>query len=79
MNSIFKRKNEMDFILEQMWQIVLRETGVDDDSGCDWFTRGSTTFIGDIDWVVSEKEEVANLVNAINALNGLPELINSKP
>ena len=72
--SIFKDERTM--LLEKMWEIVLRETGVEDDAGCDWFTIDNTTYIGGIDWIISEDKEVAYLVDAINALNGLPEFIN---
>lgn len=72
--SIFKDERTM--LLEKMWEIVLRETGVEDDAGCDWFTIDHATYIGGIDWIVSEDKEVACLVDAINALNGLPEFIN---
>ncbi|MGF7535035.1 hypothetical protein AAGG74_15300 [Bacillus mexicanus] len=71
-------KTEKDIIEEQMWKIILRETKVNDDAGCDWFTIGNKTFIGDLDWQVSSKKEVADLVNAANALNGLTSLINAK-
>ncbi|KIU04578.1 hypothetical protein SC09_contig8orf00257 [Bacillus subtilis] len=63
-------RNEKDILLNQMWDIVLRETQVEDDSGCDWFTIGDNTYIGDTDCHVSSNKEVAELVNAINALEG---------
>ncbi|WP_195536353.1 hypothetical protein [Bacillus paralicheniformis] len=76
-SSIFR--NEKDILLNQMWDIVLREIQVEDDAGCDWFTLGDDTYIGDTDWLVSSDKEVAELVNAINALGGYPEFINQKP
>ncbi|MCY9237057.1 hypothetical protein CHCC20491_1879 [Bacillus paralicheniformis] len=75
-SSIFR--NEKDILLNQMWDIVLRETQVEDDAGCDWFTLGDDTYIGDTDWLVSSDKEVAKLVNAINALGGYPGFINQK-
>ncbi|TCJ05060.1 hypothetical protein [Cytobacillus praedii] len=75
MGTIFK--NEKQIIEEQMWSIVLRETCVEDDAGCDWFTIGNNTFIGSVEWHVSSNEEVSDLVNAINALNGHFDLINA--
>ncbi len=35
MNSIFKNRNEKDIVINLMWEIVLRETGVEDDAACD--------------------------------------------
>ncbi len=69
-------KNERTIIEEQMWNIVLGETEIKDDAGCDWFTIGDNTYIGNVDWLVSTNEEVAELINAINALNGRLEFIN---
>lgn len=74
--SIYKTEKEI--IEEKMWEIVLRETKINDDAGCDWFTVGDFTYIGDVDWEVSNKKEVAELVNAINALNGRLSLIDDK-
>ena len=39
-----------------------------DDAGCDWFTKCGCTFIGDRDWLISDKPEVASLVDAMNIL-----------
>lgn len=75
MATIFK--NEKDILLSKMWEIVLRETNVKDDVGCDWFTIGNITYIASTDCNVSTNEEVANLVNAINALYGQYDLINA--
>ncbi|MFP7275779.1 hypothetical protein SFC17_12695 [Bacillus paralicheniformis] len=57
----------------------MRETQVEDDAGCNWFTLGDNTYIADTDWHVSSNKEVAELVNAINALEGHLQLINQKP
>jgi hypothetical protein len=78
-DSIFKRRNEKDILINLMWEIVLRETQIEDDAGCDWFTLGNDTYIGSTDWHVSSSKEVAELVNSINTLNGYPELINQQP
>ncbi|MDF9524835.1 hypothetical protein P5815_30520 [Bacillus cereus] len=78
MKSIYK--TEKDLLIEQMWKLVLdatKENGkVIDDAGCDWFTIDNQTYIGSIEWIVSENIEVARLVNAINTLNGSNNLIN---
>lgn len=70
-------RSEKDIIEEKLWEIILRETKVDDDAGCDWFTIGNQTYIGGVDWHVSNDQDVANLVNAMNALNGRNNLIKS--
>ncbi|WP_044782906.1 MULTISPECIES: hypothetical protein [Bacillus cereus group] len=78
MKSIYK--TEKDLLIEQMWEIVLNATKENgkliDDAGCDWFTINNCTYIGSIEWLVSENIEVARLVNAINTLNGSNDLIN---
>ena len=78
MKSIYK--TEKDLLIEQMWKIVLdvtKENGkLIDDAGCNWFTINNRTYIGSIEWLVSENNEVARLVNAINTLNGSYDLIN---
>lgn len=78
MKSIYKI--EKDLLIEQMWKIVLDVTKenrtVKNDAGCDWFTIDNRTYIGSIEWLVSENIEVARLVNAINTLNGSNKLIN---
>lgn len=77
--SIFKGRNEKKILLNLMWEILLRETQVEDDAGCNWFTLGDDTYISDTYWHVSSNKEVAELVNAINALKGCPKFINQKP
>ena len=42
--------------------------GVMDDAGCDWFAWHNRTYIGNIDWLVSEDPNVAALVKAFNIL-----------
>ncbi|WPU78162.1 hypothetical protein SNE23_29815 (plasmid) [Bacillus sp. RA(2023)] len=78
MKSIYK--TEKDLLIEQMWKIVLdvtKENGkLIDDAGCNWFTINNRTYIGSIELLVSENNEVARLVNAINTLNGSYDLIN---
>ncbi|MBY0157292.1 hypothetical protein [Cytobacillus oceanisediminis] len=69
-------KNEKSIIEDKMWEIVLRETGVEDDAGCDWFTIGDNTYIGNVDWLVSVDSEIAELINAINCLKCRLEFIN---
>lgn len=73
-------KTEKNLLIQQMWNIVLFNTAKDgeviDDAGCDWFTIDNCTYIGSIEWLVSENIEVARLVNAINSLNGSNKLIN---
>jgi len=69
-------KSEKTLLIEKMWEMVLRETEVEDDAGCDWFTMNDKTFIAHTDWCVSHDQDVANLVNAINSLNGFYEFIN---
>ncbi len=75
MKSIYK--TEKDLLIEQMWKIVMdatRENGkVIDDGGCDWFTVDNKTYIGSMEWLVSENIEVARLVKAINTLNGFDD------
>ncbi|MGX5430327.1 hypothetical protein [Bacillus cereus] len=78
MKSIYK--TEKDLLIEKMWKIVLDATKenekIIDDAGCDWFTINNQTYIGSIEWLVSNDLEVARLVNAINSLNGSNKLIN---
>ena len=66
-------RDEKELIIEHLWAIVLREVGKVDDAGMDWFTVGDETYIGVLDWQVSQHAEVARCVNAINSLDGHPE------
>jgi hypothetical protein len=69
-------KTEKDLILDEMWKLVLRETGVKDDLEYDWFTQENYTYVGSTELCISTDIEVAKLINAINALRGFPEFIN---
>jgi hypothetical protein len=71
-------KTEKDLILDEMWKLVLRETGVKDDLECDWFTQEDYTYVGSTEHCASTDIEVAKIINAINALRGFPEFINVK-
>lgn len=75
----FPESNSRNAIIHFLQEMIIRETGVEDDAGCDWFTLDNETYIGGVDWLVSKNEEVAKLVNALNALEGHPELINQVP
>jgi len=76
-NKKFNPIPEKDSLIEQIKEIVLRETEIVYDAGCDWYTVGNLTFIEKEDLHVSSNEEVANLVNAMNALQGKYKLINA--
>lgn len=71
-------KDEKTLLLEKMWEMVLRETKVEDDAGCDWFTMGNNTYIAHTNWCVSSDPDVANMVNAICCLNEWYEFIDVK-
>jgi calcineurin-like phosphoesterase len=84
MQTIFLSEKQK--LIDSMWEIVLRTVVREqqtkepfDDAGCDWFTVGNHTYVGDVDWLVSTNEEVAQLVNAINSLYGHTEFINNNP
>ena len=82
--TIYQVKNEEQILLDMMWAILLRtleeqEGKPFDDAGCDWFTVGDNTYVGDVDWHISSNPEVAKLVNAINSLMGSTEFINRNP
>jgi hypothetical protein len=54
--------------IQRKWKEIIAETGVNDDSGCDWFTDGKNTYIGSEDWKVSEDLYVARLLIEIEDL-----------
>jgi len=51
----------MDIVFETMGY-------VQDDAGCDWFTRDGNTYIAEEDWIVCTDPRVASLIDAANII-----------
>lgn len=54
--------------IRNKWKEILKLTDVKDDGGCDWFTDGKNTYIGDETWKVSEDPYIASLLLKVQEL-----------
>jgi hypothetical protein len=73
-NHTFKAEMSHQELSYAIMDIVQDKLGNIDDAGCDWFTKGDRTFIGEgVEWQASDDPQIAVLVNAANIIRSMKE------